>query len=36
VLTWTALSLLYRALAGETPLALEKEFLSLSTAQATN
>jgi hypothetical protein len=36
VLTWTALSLLYRALAGETPLALEEEFLSLSTAQATN
>jgi hypothetical protein len=36
VLTWTTLSLLYRALAGETPLALEEEFLSLSTAQATN
>jgi hypothetical protein len=36
VLTWTTLSLLYRALAGETPLALEEELLSLSTAQATN
>jgi hypothetical protein len=36
VLTWTTLSLLYRALAGETPLALEEELLPLSTAQATN
>jgi hypothetical protein len=36
VLTWTTLSLLYRALAGETPLALEEELFSLSTAQATN
>jgi hypothetical protein len=36
MLTRTTLSLLYRALAGETPLALEEELLPLSTAQATN
>jgi hypothetical protein len=36
MLTRTTLSLLYRTLAGETPLALEEELLPLSTAQATN
>jgi hypothetical protein len=36
MLTRTTFSLLYRALAGETPLALEEELFSLSTAQATN
>jgi hypothetical protein len=36
MLTWTTLSLLNRTLARETPLALEEELLSLSSAQATN
>jgi hypothetical protein len=36
MLTWPAFSLLNSALSSETSLALEEEFLSLSTAQATN
>jgi hypothetical protein len=36
MLTWPTLTLLNSALTSETPLTLEEELLSLSTAQATN